>query len=401
MRIAYITHTRFPTEKAHGHQIARVCEALVKLKHDVTIVSPDITNAVSKSAGVYYHLTEEFSEEKLRTFDAYQSKLIPGRFAFLFTMRSYRSALEQFLTEQKFDLLYARSPQVLPALLKTRTPVVLELHTLPRLKKARFAAHCRKCKRIVCLTSPMKEELVALGVPAAKIIVEGDAVDPERFAKLPSTKKAKHHFGVPEDRVVIGYVGSLVTMDKLEKGVDILIKAIPLLRKHGDNVHLLIVGGPEEWIERYRLLAIHTGLTDNDITFYGPVPTKLVPDALAACDVCVYPAPQPKKAFFRRDTSPLKLFEYLAAGKPVVCADIPPVRDVLDKTMVRFVHAGSISSLAGGIRDVLEHPDDAKKRTKKGLAVIKKHTWEKRMKRIIDAISPKTSSSSRGRTRRS
>tara|TARA_Y100000310_G_scaffold71946_1_gene67870 strand:+ start:39092 stop:40264 length:1173 start_codon:yes stop_codon:yes gene_type:complete len=383
VKIAYVTHTRFPTEKAHGHQIARVGEALTKLGHDVTLVSPDIKNAIRHEHVQYYHLEKDFEAKKLKTFDAFQSKIIPGRFAFLFTMKSYRGSLREYFADNKFDILYARSPQVLPALLKTGIPVVLELHTLPKRGRSRFTALCKKCKRVVCLTTPMRDELVSWGMPAKKIIVEGDAVDLERFEKLPAPKKAKHHFALPDDRLIIGYVGSLVTMDKVQKGVDILMKAMPSLKQHYPNVFLFVVGGPDNWIERYRKQALHLGLTDHDFLFHGSVRPKLVPDAIAACDICVYPSPVPKHQYFKRDTSPLKLFEYLAAGKPVVCADIPPVRDAVDKTLVRFVHPGSVSSLSGGIRDVLEHPKEAKERSAKGLKMIKNHSWKKRMERIL------------------
>ena len=386
MKIAYVTHTRYPTEKAHGHQIARVGEALAKLGHDVTLISPDIKNAIRHEHVQYYHLEKDFAVEKIKTYDAFQSKIIPGRFAFLFTMKSYRGSLKEYFADNTVDLLYARSPQVLPALLSTKIPVVLELHTLPKRGRSRFTALCKKCKRIVCLTTPMRDELVSWGVSAKKIIVEGDAVDLERFANLPSSKKAKHHFALPEDRLIIGYVGSLVTMDKVQKGVDILIKAMPAIRQHYPNTFLFVVGGPENWIEHYRKLAIEKGMTDHDFLFHGPVRPKLVPDAMAACDICVYPSPVPAHQYFKRDTSPLKLFEYLASGTPVVCADIPPVRDIVDKTIVRFVHPGSVSSLAGGIRDILEHPKEAKERSEKGLTMIKNHSWKKRMGRILSSL---------------
>lgn len=384
MKIAYVTHTRFPTEKAHGHQIARVAEAMVTLGHDVTMVSPDILNVIDHHHVKYYHLKKEFTAEKLETFDAFQSKIIPGRFAFLFTMKSYRGSLKKYFFDNRFDLLYARSPQVLPALLSTKIPVVLELHTLPKRGRRAFVAYCKQCKRVVCLTTPMRDELVSWGVSQKKIIVEGDAVDLERFAKLPTTKKAKHHFGLPEDRLIIGYVGSLVTMDKIEKGVDILIKAMPSLKQHYPKVFLFVVGGPDHWIKRYCKLALENHLTDHDFLLYGAVRPKLVPDAMAACDICVYPSPVPKHQYFKRDTSPLKLFEYLASGTPVVCADIPPVRDVMTKDIVRFVHAGSVSSLAGGICDVIDHPKEAKERASAGLAMVKNHSWKKRMKRILE-----------------
>jgi len=151
-------------------------------------------------------------------------------------------------------------------------------------------------------------------------------------------------------------------------------------------VFVFVVGGPKAWAEKYRKAALVAGLPEHSFRFYGPVLSKLVPDAMAACDVLVYPAPAKQHPYFVRDTSPLKLFEYLASGRPVICADIPPVRDVVDKTIVRFVHPGSASSLAGGVRDVLDHPKEAEQRAKKGLEIVKHHTWTKRMERILKSL---------------
>ncbi len=389
MKIAYISHTRFPNEKAHGHQIARVCEALALLKHSVTLVAPGVHNEISQDPKKYYHLKQDFPVEHLPTKDALLSPLVPGRFAMIFTMKSFRDALKKHLIENKYDLLYTRSHHVLPALLRFKMPVVIELHAIPKRGTKKFIDLCKQCKRVVALTSPMRDELVQLGVSKAKIIVEGDAVDLDRFSKFPQSKKARHHFDVPDGIPVVGYVGSLVTMDKLEKGVDLLIKAMVNLKKTHHHAFLLVVGGPKDWSEKYRLQAIHAGLTDDNMQFYGPVPHKLIPDAIAACDMCIYPVPKSKHKFFSRDTSPLKLFEYLAAGKPIICGDIPPVRDVVSKDCVQFVEPGSVTSLGGALRDAIDRPDAGKKRAKKGLEVVKKYTWEKRMARILRELKMK------------
>lgn len=386
MKIAYVTHTRFPTEKAHGHQIARVGEALTKLGHDVTLVSPGVRNTIHQEHTKYYHLKEKFEHKELSTFDALQSRIVPGRFAFLFTMQSYRGSLREYFADTSFDLLYVRSPHLLSALLKTNVPVAIELHTLPRQGKSRFVAQCNKCKLVVCLTNAMREELVEWGVKKSKTIVEGDAVDLDRFKKLPSVKSAKHHFNLPEDRPIVGYVGSLVTMDRVQKGVDVLINALKEMYKTDHKPFLFVVGGPEEWLDRYRKMALHAGLTDHDFCFHGAVLPKLVPDAIAACDVCIYPSPKPKHKYFLRDTSPLKLFEYAAAGKPIICADIPPVRDVFTKDMVRFFHPGSVTSLAGAIREFMDDPKAAVSRTKNAQKEMNLHTWEKRMGRIMTSV---------------
>lgn len=386
MNIAYVTHTRFPTEKAHGHQIARVCASMQYLQNTVTLVTPNIFTEVRQASEKYYHLKQSIHIQKLPIFDALSSSFIPGFFAFHFTMASYRKALKVFFASHKFDLIYVRSPSILSSLLETTIPVVLELHDIPKRNQKSFVAECNRCKKVVCLTAPMKDALVSLGVRPKNIIVEGDAVDLDRFNSLLSTKKAKHHFNLPEDAKVIGYVGSFVTRDKLEKGAQILIDALVSLRKSGENVHGFFVGGPVYWADRYRKIALAKGLTDNDITFHGVVPSKVVPDAISACDVCVYPAPEPKNVFFKRDTSPLKLYEYFAVGTPVVCADIPPLHGLITKDIAKLIHPGSVSSLSAGIANVLAHPADARKRSAAAKKFVANHTWEKRMQRIFDAL---------------
>lgn len=387
MRIAYVTHTRFPTEKAHGHQVAHVCTALDRLGHAVTVIVPDLPTGIRQNAHTYYGLPKEVAVKRLPAFDALNHPLVPGLFAFLFSMRSYRKSLKNFLRNTKFDLLYARSSVIAPALVASGLPVALELHTLPRRGKRRFVALCNRCRRVICLTTLMKTELVAWGVHAKNVIAEGDAVDPDRFSKKISVAKAKQAYRLPHDRTVVGYAGSLVTFDNLQKGADILIRALARLKKQNIPVFGFIVGGPKLWSERYRKLAYTLGLSDEDICFHDAVSSKEVPQVLAACDVLAYPAPRSKHPFFLRDTSPLKLFEYMASGVPVVCANIPPVRDVANATVVRLVEAGSETSLAGGIKDIIGKSKEAAVRASNAKKLVTEHTWEKRMQRILKGLA--------------
>ena len=230
MRIAYINHGRFPTEKAHGFQIAQVCEATAALGHEVTLICPTLKNAVTADPRSYYGLRHPITVEYAGQYDAFQSPVIPGALAFITTLQFYKRALRRRVTPGRFDLLYTRSPFLLATLLKTDVPVILELHTLPRFFRRRFAASCNRCKKVVCLTGPMRQELVSWGVHAGKVIVEGDGVDLRRFEKLPDPSSAKVRWNLPADRPVIGYVGSLVTRETLEKGVRELIGASEKLK---------------------------------------------------------------------------------------------------------------------------------------------------------------------------
>ncbi len=387
MRITYVTQTRFPSEKANGFQIAQVCDALARLGHEVTLLAPTVRNEIKQKAHAYYGITESFKIEHLRQFDALASRFVPGKLAFAISMHFYRKALKKHLAKAKPDLLYARSAAVIGPLLDSKIPVVLELHTLPVLGKKEFVAQCKRCAKVVCLTTPMQEELIKMGVPEKKIIVEGDGVTPERFAALPDPAVAIKKWKLPHGRIILGYVGSLVTQDTIEKGAAELIRAVPELKQRGDQpVCVWIVGGPKEWQKKYRELAKSLNLADDDVRFHDPVPAADVPSVLAAIDVCVYPAPKSDHPFFQRDTSPLKLLEYLAAGRPTVCADIPPVRDLVDEESVWFCEPGSPASLATAVLETLEIPADTMTRTEEGRLIAARHSWVKRMERILKSL---------------
>ncbi|OIO55789.1 hypothetical protein AUJ46_00655 [Candidatus Peregrinibacteria bacterium CG1_02_54_53] len=377
MHITYISQARFPTEKAHGHQIAQVCAAMVRMGHTVTIIAPDVRGTVLKDPRAYYGVRESFGVVRLPVFDGLRAWWIPGALAFFFTMSSYARALRSFLRSRPTDTLYTRSPVLLPSLLRTGTPVILELHTLPR-RTAAFLRHCARCRRVVCLTSPMREELVGWGVEPSKIVTEGDGVDLRRFENLPSSSEARTMWRLPVDRKIAVYVGSLVTRGTIEKGVRELLAALALLKERG--VFGWIIGGPRDQIDRYRALARQSGLDDENVRFEGPVSNTRVPCALAAADVCVYPAPALQHSFFLRDTSPLKIFEYLASGRPTVCADLPPLRGVIDQSLVHFCTPGDVQALTRAITEALEHP---KVSPEKRAALLAHTSWDARMERIL------------------
>lgn len=380
MRIAYVTQTRFPTERAHGYQVAQVCRAMAALDHEVTLVTPTVGVVPVESAFSFYGIPESFRIVRLQQFDALSSAVVPGKLAFAVAMMSYRFALKKFFTTFQADLLYIRSPVLLPTLLDTKIPLILELHTLPKFFKKRFVRMANRCRLIICLTRAMRDELLSWGCDPRRMLSEGDGVDHERFYNLPEASLAKQDWTLPQDRTVVGYVGSLVTRDTLEKGVAELIDAVAILRAKGSPIFCWIVGGPGSWLGTYKHRSEENGLTAKDIRFQGAIPVRRVPSAIAACDVCVYPAPKSRHPYFLRDTSPLKLFEYLAARKPIVCADLPPIRDIVSDRVVHFCAPGDPESLAQGITAAIENPlHNPEERAD----IVHKHSWAQRMERIL------------------
>lgn len=380
MKIIYVTQSRFPTEKAHGYQVAEVCSAMSGLGHEVALVSPTVKTPITESPFGYYDVPENFQWARLKNFDALNAWFIPNQISFMISMHSYRKKLDQFFESNSADLLYCRSHVVLSPMLKTGKPVILELHTLPRHRRSRFVQLCNKCKRVVCLTSQMREELVSWGVDGNRVIVEGDAVRESALRDVSSLDDFQERLsGIP----LIGYVGSLVARNTLSKGVEVLIEALGILKKQGLSFRGLIVGGPERWKKKYEDQARAIGLSSEDISFTGKVPASEVPSKISSCDVLIYPAPASNHSYYIRDTSPLKIFEYMASGRPIVAADIPPIRDILDEGTAVFCKPGDAESLADAVRKVLGDPEVAHQMACRARQHVEGYTWEKRVARIL------------------
>ena len=394
MRIAYCTNVRLPSERAHGHQIAQVCDALSTLGHNVHIFAPYRCNIIVEDYWTYYDSRREVELHHLGSFDPIASLWTPGVIGLFALNALLRRALPSALeTHGPFDLLYTRSPALLPTMLATRIPVIFELHQLPRRSRAAFVSACNRCRGVACLTSAMRDALTRWGVESSRLMVEGDAVDLKRFDGLPKVEDARSHlcsmvnlqftifnqFTISKNQIIVGYVGRLKTLG-MEKGVSIMLQALAKLRST-KKFFGLIVGGPSEDCRDYKREAEQLGLRSDDIHFTGEIPAREVPIALAACDILAMPFPD--FPHYRLHMSPLKMFEYMAADKPIITSDLPTVRDVLDERSAIFCEPGDHESFVDALRWIAEHPDDARARAAHARELVKKHTWEERMKRIL------------------
>lgn len=357
---------------------------MARLGHAVRLIVPTVKNSIEEHPHAYYGMESSIVIERLKSFDALNARFIPEVLALHLSMHSYRKLLKSTLRKSRTDLLYTRSIHTVSACLKTGIPTMLELHELPRWKKRSFIRSCEACIRVICLTKQQKETLIAWGVTESRIMVEHDGVDIQLFENLTvETNARKEEWHLPRSGVIVGYIGSLETGHGLKKGIEELIEAMALLKEKRIRAYCWIIGGPMNAISRYREQSALCGLSEDDIRFEGKIASSLVPRAIGACDICVYPAPKSNHPFFQRDTSPLKLFEYLAAGKPIVCADVPTIRDVVDASIVVLCKPGDPQTLAAGMTEMLEKRDQWEALGAKGRAIATEHSWDKRMHRIL------------------
>jgi glycosyltransferase involved in cell wall biosynthesis len=251
--------------------------------------------------------------------------------------------------------------------------VFLELHRVPDggTRRAWLHAAAQASLGVVAISGGVRDDLLALGVDAHKILVEHDAYESSRFANPPTRAEARRKLGLdPAARVVV-YTGGLLEW----KGVDLLVDAAREL----NDVTIVIAGGMEADVARLRGRAAG----QSHVRIDGFQPPERVVDYLVAADVAVVPN-RSQPAISARYTSPLKLFEAMALGVPLVAADVPSLRELLthgeDAWLVAPDDAGA---LAQGLRKLL---DDARLRAaiaKRFRSRAPQHTWDARAQRIL------------------
>jgi glycosyltransferase involved in cell wall biosynthesis len=143
---------------------------------------------------------------------------------------------------------------------------------------------------------------------------------------------------------------------------------------------MLAIAGDGPLRAELEALALRLGVAHR-VRWLGRVPHDAVPTFLAALDVAI--APYPELASFA--FSPLKLYEYLAAGVPVVASDVGQVRGVLaDGVLGSLTTPGDARELADAIRAVTTDPAPARARAARARHLaLEHHGWERRAAEIV------------------
>lgn len=213
-----------------------------------------------------------------------------------------------------------------------------------RRRLARFAL--TRCDRVVVLTEGLKELLVRrYAVSAERIAVLPSGTDLQRFVSR-DAEVCRRELGLSPDRAYIGFVGSFYRYQGLQCLLDAMVK----VKRICPDTQLLLVGDGEAAGE-LRAQAERAGL-ESSIIWTGRVPYQEVPDWIGAMSVCVAP--------FRADrgeTSPVKVFDYLACQRPVVASGIPSVEATFTPDSgVQLVPPDNPGLLADAILALLNDP---------------------------------------------
>jgi glycosyltransferase involved in cell wall biosynthesis len=391
-RLAYLANIRYPTEKAHGLAITKMCEALAGLGPTVTLYHPRRQQPPAlrgQDAFAYYATPPLFAVEALpnldvvrweRTLPARLYRMVYGAHGWLWGRYAARCA-----AQRGADLFYTRDVMLAYWLTRLGLPTVYEAHAVPG---GRERSLCQtvlaapSLRAAVVLTSSIRASFLTLGAPPAITQVEPSAVDLRWFAGLPSQAEARAQLGVPDDRPVVGYAGRFQMMG-MEKGIAGLIQAIGVLAKQGRNPpRLLCVGGPLDATPDYYALAARVGAPAEYLHFVDRAPSRQVPLWLRTFDIATLP--HPTTEHYARHVSPLKLFEYMAATLPILATDQPSFRDILRHDGNGWLVApDDPAALAAGMAALLDDPARAARLATQAQRDVQQHTWPARAQRVL------------------
>ncbi len=366
-------HGRFPGEKAASLFAAKDAEAFAAQGIQVQVVIPRRRNVDPNTAFDYYNVHRNFDIVVLPIIDFFSWK-IPSKLSFYLNFLAFSLACRSYLKKEstKDDIIYSNEslPLYFASALNRKT--FYEMHDFPESKFWLFKMFLKSCTWIL-IHNRWKVEKFRQTFPGIKahIVCEPNAVQIEEFDIPLSKEEARKQLNLPNDKKIAVYTGHLFGW----KGVETLAQAARFL----DNDFLVVfVGGTDNDVAQFKQK--HGTVTN--VSIVGHKPHKEIPVWQKASDVLVLPNTA-KEAISAYYTSPMKLFEYMASGRPIVASDIPSIREIVDENSAVLVKADEPKLLAEGIVKAAGDQILVNNLVTEAFEKVRIHTWAMRAQRII------------------
>jgi glycosyltransferase involved in cell wall biosynthesis len=288
----------------------------------------------------------------------------------------YRRALVSFVKEAPEGVaFYGRSSGKLPM------PVVLDLkhkgRTFVEVHSGdldhKWEKLLKRAHGVVCISDALRDHLIRRGLAADRIVVARDGVHLEAYAR----KVDRKSLGVPDDLPWVVFTGHLYA----DRGAEVILQAVPLTQK---KCHWVLVGGTPEDVGRVRWIAKKENLLDR-VHFTGMKAPSEVPAYQMAASALLMPYRSSLST--AAWCSPLKLFEYMAAGAPIVSSDLPTIREVLRHGQnALMVPPDDPRALAAAVDRLLSDASLSASLSGCARREVERFTWRNRAKVILEFI---------------
>jgi glycosyltransferase involved in cell wall biosynthesis len=366
-KLVYIANARIPTEKAHGLQIMKMCEAFASVGEGAELIIPRRINSLKQDPFEFYGVKKNFKIRRLWCLDFLWLPVFKG-FSFWLQSLSFVNSALWYAIFNRRSIFYTRDVLTAFFLSLGRAKVFFEIHSVP----ARGNYFIRKVWQgvtgLVAISEGIKRELIRQGIPSNKILIARDAVDVGQFSIAVSQKEVRKKLGLPASKKIILYTGHLYDW----KGASLLAEAAPKI-----PADIYLVGGTNEDVARFK-----SKYQSPNLKIIGWQEPQSIPLWLKAADVLVLPN-SAKTKIGSEYTSPLKLFEYMASGVPMVISDLPAMQEVVSEKDAFFFNPDKADSLVNMIKRVLNDEFLAKNKAALAKEKAREYTWDNRAKNIL------------------
>lgn len=344
----------------------KVCQAFTQLGHEVILLVPGPQPADLRFADLQQHYG-------LRTL--FKIEWISAGNRSIFPWGAVRRA-----RRLQANLLYVWPLQAGALGLLAGMPSMLELHDFPG---GRFGPLWLRLfqvlpgrKRLLPISDALRQ---ALNLPAERTIIAPDGVDLERYETLPDPASARGELKLP-------VATSILCTGHLYEGRGgglflALAGKFPL-------TSFVWVGGRPIDVETWKTQATGQGLTN--VTFTGFVPNERIPLYQSAADVLLMPYQRIVATSSGGNTadicSPMKMFEYMAAGRAIVSSDLPVLHEVLDETTAVFCPPDDIGAWESALRALLGDEKQREALGQRARQVVQQYSWIERSQRVLKSF---------------
>lgn len=377
MKIFYLSFTRFPSEKAHALYIAKTCEAFNSVEGvEAIAVVPKRFGCARLSAKDFYTLKSHIEIKKLVCLDLFPFHFFKG-VAFYVGMLTFSVScliFGVFSISQK-DIVVTNDALIAMMMTWIRKKVSYELHDYPTQNISLYRRVFQTANYIQTNNFQKKLRLVEdFQVDVNKVIVAHNGVAIEDFNTETSRQDARRKLGIELDKKIVAYTGHLFDW----KGADILAEAM----KMENDIITLFIGGNDEDVAKMK----STYQPFPNLRFLGFKPHKDMPLYQKAADVLVLPN-SGKKDISRFHTSPMKVFEYMASGTPIVASNLPSIQEVLKPEHAVFFDPDNHTDLREKIIQTFTNYLTSTDMAKRAQEEVGKYDWIRRARELSKSYS--------------
>ncbi len=371
MKVYYVANFYMPFEKAYGIQIAKMCEALIEEGIDLILVVP--SRGPQTSLREFYGLRVNIPTIWLPTLNlakyerlGYFCMSLSFSLSYLVFLWYKRLIGERFVLYTIDADGYSSS-----ALAFIPSPVFSEMHG----GKSRTLATnllFYRVRGIIAINKIIIEDLKSVfRRSSARYIAEPNGVDLAMFS--PKDKRhARAKLGLPPEEPTVLYAGRFYSW----KGLEI----IPRTAVFSPEIRWQIVGDTRE-----KFTTVVKEPIPANMYFAGGRPYGEIPMWIAAADaVLVLGTKRDEQSY--RWTSPMKLFEYLAAGRPIVASSTPAIKEVISSREALLYEPDDAKDLADKARQAVAGGESMAGMVNRAVRAVQRRSWNERARRVIHFI---------------